>query len=133
MPEPNRWLIAAEDNLMASIELGNAGRWRSACSRAYYAAHNAGQAIVAALEPEAIPPRGNVRHGELPRRLRRALARIDRMPQFQIELIRQSMIEAYNVRVQADYKPESDLNRRHFANSRRSAQQVLRLARRVLQ
>lgn len=133
MPEPERWLIAAEDNLMASIELGNSGRWRSACSRAYYAAYNAGQAIIAALEPKAVPPRGNVRHADLPWELHKALSRIERVSRFQAELVRQSVVDAYNVRVQADYKPQNDLNRDHFAVAHRAAQQALRLARRVLQ
>lgn len=133
MPEPEKWLIAAEDNLVASIELGNSGRWRSACSRAYYAAHNAGQAVVAALEPGAISSRGNLRHGELPWRLHRALAKIERMARPQVEVVRHSLAEAYNARVQADYRPESDIGREHFAIARRAAEQMLRLARRVLQ
>ena len=119
--------------MSACHESAGGGHWRSACSRAYYAAHNASHAIICHLDPEAIPPRGNFSHGELPGRLRRTLIASGlRMAGQQVELLRVGMRRAYRVRIQADYKPKPEVGPELFGGARRDAQRVLHVARRLM-
>ncbi|MGD9689278.1 MAG: HEPN domain-containing protein [Phycisphaerales bacterium] len=124
------WLEFAEENLEAAAGLRGQGKFRSAVSRAYYAAHHAAHALLL-MSGVAPPSRGNWKHGELPGEVRAAVRSRGGNVQW-ADYLHQCLQVAYNLRVQADYKPGQLVGDVHAAEARRVAFAVAQKARESL-
>ncbi len=126
------WLRAAEENLDASHALRRDQRYRSAVSRAYYAAHHAVHAALLARGQKS-PERGNWRHSELPGELRASLRQSSPSNPQWADYFHSSIQNAYSLRIQADYKPANDVGDEHARESHRVATCLVKYALEVVQ
>lgn len=120
------WLHFAEENLDAAGSLRACGKYRSSVSRSYYAAHHAAHAIL--LANGVTPPlRGNWKHGELPGEIRSAVRSSGGNAGW-ADYLHQCLQDAYNLRVQADYKPGQPVMDSHATEARRVAYALFKRA-----
>ncbi len=117
--------MAAKENLESALELQSQQLFRSAGSRAYYAAHNACQGIVTHLEPDAMTGRwASLSHERLPGQTRHSLGRIGKYKQLR-ELLWEDLKASCRVRIAADYRPQEQVECRMISRSMRTARQSI--------
>ena len=135
MKQTHAWMGLAESAITAAAAV-RSEHPRSSVSRAYYSAFAACHALLAHLRPEmAWPGRANFKHGELPGELRWTLQHKFRrgLSVFQADVYRDCLEETYNLRRQADYKPDRVITADHAEDAVERAGQIVRLARGVIQ
>ncbi len=95
------WTAMARENLIAAKSLSADARWRSAVSRAYYAAYCA---VTVELEGRANFPGGrqNPSHDQLPKLILNSLSDIS-VPDRQN--MKRAAVRLYRKRIAADYRP----------------------------
>jgi uncharacterized protein (UPF0332 family) len=95
------WLAMARENLVAAKSLLTDARWRSAVSRAYYAAYGE---VTGKLEDKVSFPAGlyGPSHDNLPKLILNSLSAISLAERRRIKL---AAIRLYRQRIAADYRP----------------------------
>jgi len=103
---PDPWKCAAVDNYGAAIELKKCRRWRSAVSRAYYAAYSQLSGRLRELDVSMPAGREGPSHGSLPDLVKSNLTilRAQDRPRLASRLR-----DLYRLRVVADYWPSVEL------------------------
>jgi len=129
------WLRLAGENIEASAVMRARGNFRSAVSRAYYAAHHAAHALLLASGVKAPSPRGNWKHGALPGEVRSSIRNAEgdvSQNARWADYFHQCLQDCYNLRVQADYKPFDTVDDAHARDSLRLARALTRQAQETL-
>jgi uncharacterized protein (UPF0332 family) len=121
------WSDMARDNLVAAKSLLADARWRSAVSRAYYAAYSA---VTGKLKGRASFPRGrqNPSHDNLARLI------MNYLTEFAVSERRQMMAAArrlYRTRIAADYKPGEEVGVQEARIAVRDASFIVRTVERA--
>lgn len=123
------WLCTAKDGLRAARECAEQGRWRSACSRSYYAAHNAAHAVVAHFDPAVSDQPRSIAHGELPAALFRSAKKVS--SRAFADTLRVGLTEAYNARVTSDYRPQDIVDSEAYSSAHAAAARLVTFAQRL--
>jgi len=131
MPSANEWFRSALDGLSAAVQLAEHESWRSACSRGYYAAHNAAHAILSHFDQAVASQNRSIPHGELPGKLFRTLRNRGVRSDIAADQLRLRLVESYNIRIQSDYKPQVSVDAAAFGSARAPARELVELARRL--
>lgn len=119
----NTWRQMGLDSLLAAKQLLDAARYRSAVSRAYYAAYAAATAELAGIKAVTFPNANNPRHAALPRLLADHLP----PPRFDERLRRDLKREMENLRKareHADYVPTVSVGKQEATRAVKSASRV---------
>lgn len=132
MASASAWLRSAESCFSSAARLASETSWRSACNRAYYAAHNGAHAVLAHMDATVASAQRSVPHGELPAKLYRMVRADLFLGELGADLLRRRLIDAYNIRVEADYKPEVTIDSTKFGVVRSPARQIVEFARRLI-
>jgi HEPN domain-containing protein len=127
MATARQWLEEARRNLHSAVTLASDTQWRSAVSRAYYAAHNGAHAVLCHLDSHYEQAKRSIRHAELPGKVRWELRRWpDRV--WHADLLHHSLVKAYRLRVNADYKPGVAVGQGAYDLTRTAASRIVILA-----
>lgn len=121
----------AIDNLEAAHELKKGGRFRSAVSRAYYAAFAAGHALGlhAGAKPRASEQTWE--HARLPNVVHQCLLPVVRDRHLALS-VKQYLVECRRLRVQSDYIPLSVVDRQTVDKALHLARKFVGTVRRVV-
>jgi uncharacterized protein (UPF0332 family) len=116
------WSTMARDNLVAAKSLLADARWRSAVSRAYYAAYSV---VTGRLEGRASFPHGrqNPRHDNLPKLILNYLSDVHLADRRKVKT---AAFRLYRKRIAADYRPHEEIGAEEARVAVRDASFVLR-------
>ena len=131
MASKEQWLVVAVDSLESASALSERERWRSAVSRSYYAAHAAAHALVVHFEPARGDAPRSIRHVDLPPTLRGCLRRLPNSLPL-ARLAHDELVEAYNLRIVADYKPGLPIDSPAYDQARKAAARMIYSAKKVI-
>jgi hypothetical protein len=127
------WLAVSTDQFDAGECLLRDGLRRGAVSRFYYAAYSACQAIALHFDPSILSRQHrNVPHRDLPGEMHRRLARVPGIQLFRRNLLRTSLVSAAGLRIDADYRPQAEIDDRATDIAKRAAAEWRRVARKVV-
>jgi uncharacterized protein (UPF0332 family) len=122
------WTTVATDNYRAASTLADARNWRSAVSRAYFAAYARASAALVEAKVTMPPTREGPSHRGLPSLINRTLGRLGGGRWRLIGLVH----GLYNLRVAADYRPSVSVESGDARQALRMMADVFQLTKELL-